>query len=72
MDFPGIVTLIEAIPEILSRCKWFYAPLLRLYHENYEKKLAGAPVYYTGLNEPGHVPEFELQDNTFKPIKFII
>ncbi len=33
------------------------------------KRIAGAPVYYTGSNEPCHVPKFELPDNTFKPKK---
>ncbi len=30
----------------------FFAPLVRLYHKSYKKKLAGPPVYSTGSNEP--------------------
>jgi hypothetical protein len=28
----------------LSRCKWFYAPLVRLYHSNLKQKLVEPPV----------------------------
>ncbi len=72
LTFQGLLLwLNKAIPEILSCCNWFYAPLLRLYHENYEKNLQELQFVNTGSNEPSHAHKFELPDNTFKPKKVL-
>jgi hypothetical protein len=50
----------------LSRWKWFYAPLVRLYYLKNFKKLSGLPVFYSGLNECSLAPQFKWLDSTFK------
>jgi hypothetical protein len=50
----------------LSRRKWCYAPLVRLYHSKMLNKLGEPPIYYSGSNEPSLASLFKRLENTFK------